>query len=296
MGTWPDHLQSWAAGFVTNLLKKKTHHQVLEHACHRAIFNDAERWLCAVDEVVSRLEPLPSGDWPLLMHLLVVYENLDHQAPDFFVNAASKLELRAELEKNQNSRLAQPYLKKLWHLCDLLRLRGTWLGATTSQIETVEELSECIDSSVMLPPEIPVETVGRINESNFNAEEAVILAQKALRAFTGKMQKHAFNTAPTQAGVLPMPSASDVLQAARSLEADFPLLWLRLAIEQIANECSAANARSVPAAEAAPKTGDGDSISAVAKSKPSRRKQSADPQPVSRLRMTKAKKNLFLKP
>eukprot|EP00913_Durusdinium_trenchii_P011417 g10722.t1 len=114
--------------------------------------------------------------------------------------------------------------------------------------------------------------------------EAVILAQKALRAFTGKMQKHAFNTAPTQAGVLPMPSASDVLQAARSLEANFPLLWLRLAIEQIANECSAANARSVPAAEAAPKTGDGDSISAVAKSKPSRRKQSADPQPVSRLR------------
>lgn len=89
------------SGFVTNLLKKKTHHQahvecilqqsgwfaalwslwkeggsmtqtlkrlwsyacqqahrqaaqVLEHACHRAIFNDAERWLCAVDEVGNR--------------------------------------------------------------------------------------------------------------------------------------------------------------------------------------------------------------------------------------------------
>ncbi|CAJ1347409.1 unnamed protein product, partial [Effrenium voratum] len=79
-------------------------------------------------------------------------------------------------------------------------------------------------------------------------EEALLRAQRALRAFAAAVTREAFLLA-LEAGHTPMPSRGQVLEAAKPLEAAFPVCWLRWAPRRLA-EAADLGQRGVPASEA----------------------------------------------
>ncbi|CAJ1433842.1 unnamed protein product [Effrenium voratum] len=78
--------------------------------------------------------------------------------------------------------------------------------------------------------------------------EALLRAQRALRAFAAAVTREAFLLA-LEAGHTPMPSRGQVLEAAKPLEAAFPVCWLRWAPRRLA-EAADLGQRGVPASEA----------------------------------------------
>jgi len=233
---------------VQEQLREKSALEVLELAARLALRGSAESWLCVVDQVVARLEPFPIKEWPVLLQLLMAAENVEVQEADFFVHCAGSLEARAKTEKL--GRRAD-FAKQLACFADLLRLRGVWLGAVSGMIDTIEELGECITRSVSsdLSKAEATENPGTImDESNFNIEEALLRAQRALRAFAAAVTREAFLLA-LEAGHTPMPSRGQVLEAAKPLEAAFPVCWLRWAPRRLA-EAADLGQRGVPASEA----------------------------------------------
>lgn len=232
MAIWPEVLVVEARGEVDEMLKDMNLLQVLEKACHLAIIDKWEQWLCIIDEVVSRLQPFPAIKWPLILHFLVLQEHFDTQDTEMLVCTADNI----KDVKDGDKTLRPEFSKQLDHFCDLLRLRATLLAAVQNEIKTVEELSMCIEKSVSSTTDVAAEMIEKVDESNFNIEEAAILAEKALRTFAGKVQKIAFFHSSSQADEIQMPESKHILEAAKFLQADFPEKWLQLAIKKLTDD------------------------------------------------------------
>eukprot|EP00435_Cladocopium_sp_Y103_P002920 s2642_g1.t1 len=152
-------------GVVDDFLKKKkTLQQVLEKACHHAIIDPWEQWLCTIDEVKSRLEPFPAKKWPLILHLVILSEYFDTQDEQFLIDLVNNI-------KEGTMNLRPDCKKQLDHLCDLVRLRATLVAAKQGRLETVEDLSSCIERSVHVKPDMEADMIEKIDEANFNIEE-----------------------------------------------------------------------------------------------------------------------------
>jgi len=279
MAAWPEVMRTEAISTVDDGLKRTTLHQMLERVCFIAMDDPWDNWLCIIDEVVSRFPTFPPKQWPLELHFLVLHNNFDTQDCEMLVCTVDNM-------KERKLDLKPDFTKRLDHFCDMLRLRATLLAATHSKIATVEELSQCISGSVNTSSEIAPEMIERIDESNFNIEEAAILAERSLRTFAGKVQKIAFFHSPSQADEILMPETKHLLEAAKSVEAEFPAKWIRLAIKKLADDLQNSrgeHAGSSPAEEA--KDSRGEVANGVELPKGKRKHQDPkDPRPVVRLR------------
>lgn len=285
MAIWPEVLVVEARGLVDEMLLQDMNLlQVLEKVCYNALLDNWELWLCIIDEVVSRLQPFPAIKWPLRLHFLVLQEHLDTQDTEMLVCTVDNIKDVKDADKT----LRPEFSKQLDHFCDLLRLRATLLAAVQNEIKTVEELSMCIEKSVNSTTDVAAEMIEKVDESNFNIEEATILAEKALRTFAGKVQKIAFFHSSSQADEIQMPESKHIWEAAKFLQADFPEQWLQLAIKKLTDD--------LPRSRGAMSGEDAD-MSPPERARADvghrRRVAAADPKPVLRVR---GKNGLKLKP
>lgn len=287
---WPEMMVTDVKGVVDDFLKKKTLQQVLEKACYHAMFDPWEQWLCTIDEVMSRLKPFPAQKWPLILHLVMLLEDFDTQDEQLLVDVVNNI-------KEGEMNLRPDCRKQLDHLCDLMRLRATLLAAKQGKIETVEELSECIEQSVNAKSEMEADMIEKIDELKFNIEEAAILAVKALRRFAGKVHRIAFRNPLSQADEIPMPETKHILEAAKQAEAEFPEKWLSLAVKKLAEDLPKAEGESEDSSPAEVANGGSRGDAATSREPVIKKRKLADardPRPVVRLRGKTKQKGLKL--
>lgn len=216
-------------------------------------------------------------------------EDFDTQDEELLVDVGNNIK---EGEMNLRPECRQ----QLDHLCDLLRLRATLLAAKQGKIETVEELSQCIEQSVTAKSEMEADMIEKIDEMNFNIEEAAILAVKALRRFAGKVHRIAFRTPLSQADEIPLPETKHILEAAKQAEAEFPAKWLSLAVKKLAEDLPKAEGESEDSSPAEVANGRSRGDAATSRERAPKRKlaESQDPIPVVRLRGKTKQKGLKL--
>mmetsp|Transcript_60404 Transcript_60404/g.112848 ORF Transcript_60404/g.112848 Transcript_60404/m.112848 type:complete len:303 (-) Transcript_60404:143-1051(-) len=237
---WSMQLLKQAQGWISERLDKLEPDEVLVETCCRFLETCEDEtgawefWLCAFDKVVASLEPFQVEDWPLLMQVLVAVENMDAEEADHFVYLAWEIDQRAEREIKEGTRSEASRLA-ISRFTALLRLRGTWLGAVLGEIQTIEELYDCIASSVSTKPRPSGRTPS--GPRDFSLEEAIDRAEKALRSFAWDLTSKAWTrtTSNLKAGEAktPLPARSEISQELRNLEAAFPLRWLVLGAQEL---------------------------------------------------------------
>lgn len=208
-----------------------------------------ERWLCAVDLLMDRLDVqrLPIPRWPVQLQLLGILANADAEDVGFFRDAAEHLRILIS-----QGTLPAATAEAAAALATLLRFRSTLLEVACGQLNTAEELhnriaeasgAAAVAPSRSTPAEPLSKRLARRGQAAPVTDEQVLAqqAEQAVRDLAWKLTRAAFEVAmedpaaasPAPEGGTPLPPPRVVREAVRAAKEAFPASWIHRVAQDV---------------------------------------------------------------